>query len=210
MINVKYLIKYLDELFPNPKPDLIYNKDYELLIAVVLSAQATDKKVNKITSILFNKYPSLNELKEAKLGDLEILLKPLGMYKKKAAFVKGLSSDLFYKHDSKVPDDRVSLEKLSGVGRKTANVVLSVLFNKPFMAVDTHVARVSKRLGLADKQDNPLQIERKLSKIIDKELLAKVHLQLVLFGRYHCMARKPKCIGCKLEGICLYEKKHLG
>ena len=208
MNSIEYIIKYLNELFPDPKCELVYNNDYELLIAVVLSAQTTDKKVNKVTYVLFNKYPSLTALKEAPINDLRALLKPLGMYNKKALFVKHLASELIDKYDGVVPDDRASLESLSGVGRKTANVVLAVLFNKPYIAVDTHVARVSKRLGLVSKQDNTLQIEKTLSRLIDDNSLAKAHLQLVLFGRYYCMAKKPRCINCKLKKICKYEKKH--
>lgn len=203
------IITYFDELFPNPKCELLYNKDYELLIAVVLSAQTTDKKVNKVTPILFDKYPSLEALKEAPIEDLYAILRPIGMYHKKAMFIKQIAAVLHDEYNDEVINDRKYLENLSGVGRKTASVVLAVLFNGPYLAVDTHVTRVSKRLGLARDKDNVLTIERKLTKLIDKNLLARVHYQFVLFGRYHCTAVKPNCKNCKLVDICKYEKKHL-
>lgn len=194
--------KYLDELFPNPKCELDFNKDYELLIAVVLSAQTTDKRVNSVTSILFNKYPNLNALCEANIEDIGNIIKPIGTYHKKAVFVKEIASILLRDYDGKVPNDRKSLEKMPGVGRKTTNVVLSVLFNESAIAVDTHVSRVSKRLGLANKNDDVLKIEKKLMKKIDKSNWSRRHHQLVLFGRYHCKAMSPRCDTCKLKDIC--------
>ncbi len=203
------ITEYLEELFPNPQCELVYNKDYELVIAVVLSAQTTDKNVNKVTSVLFEKYPSLKALKEASLGDLEGILKPIGMYHKKAKFVKEIATILHDKYNDTIIYDRKMLESLPGVGRKTANVILAILFNEPCLAVDTHVSRIAKRLGLADKEDSVYKIEKKLTKLIKKERLAKSHYQLVLFGRYHCTAINPRCMNCKLRGICKYEKKHL-
>ena len=193
---------YLDELFPNPKCELEFNKDYELLIAVVLSAQTTDKRVNSVTSILFNKYPNLNALCEASTEDIGSIIKPIGTYHKKAVFVKEIANILLKDYEGKVPNDRNSLEKMPGVGRKTTNVVLSVLFNEPAIAVDTHVSRVSKRLGLANKNDDVLKIEKKLMKKIDKSNWSRRHHQLVLFGRYHCKAMSPNCDTCKLKDIC--------
>ena len=194
--------KYLDELFPNPKCELEFNKDYELLIAVVLSAQTTDKRVNSVTRILFSKYPSLDALSEANIEDIGNIIKPIGTYHKKAVFVKEIASILLKDYEGKVPNDRNSLEKMPGVGRKTTNVVLSVLFNEPAIAVDTHVSRVSKRLGLANKNDDVLKIEKKLMKKIDKSNWSRRHHQLVLFGRYYCKAMSPKCEVCKLKDIC--------
>lgn len=193
---------YLDELYPNPKCELNYNKDYELLIAVVLSAQTTDKRVNSVTSILFDKYPSLLALSNAKVEDIANIIKPIGTYHKKAVFVKDIASILFSCCDQKVPNDRDFLEKLPGVGRKTANVVLSNLFDVPAIAVDTHVSRVSKRLGLAKKDDDVGVIEKKLMKKIDKKNWSRRHHQLVLFGRYHCKAINPNCSKCKLKDVC--------
>lgn len=194
--------KYLDELFPNPKCELEFNKDYELLIAVVLSAQTTDKRVNSVTRILFSKYPSLDALSEASIEDIGNIIKPIGTYHKKTVFVKEIASILLKDYEGKVPNDRNSLEKMPGVGRKTTNVVLSVLFNEPAIAVDTHVSRVSKRLGLANKNDDVLKIEKKLMKKIDKSNWSRRHHQLVLFGRYYCKAMSPKCEICKLKDIC--------
>ena len=198
--------EYLDELFPNPKCELNFNKDYELLIAVVLSAQTTDKRVNSVTSVLFNKYPSLKELSEASIEDICNIIKPIGTYPKKAIFVKEIAKTLLSSFNGKVPNDRKSLEQMPGVGRKTTNVVLSVLFNEPAIAVDTHVSRVSKRLGLVNKSDNVSKIEKKLEKKIPRDKWGKTHHQLVLFGRYHCKAIRPLCDKCKISNICKYRK----
>jgi len=193
---------YLDELFPNPKCELDFNKDYELLIAVVLSAQTTDKRVNSVTSVLFSKYPNLDALSRANIEDICNIIKPIGTYHKKAIFVKEIANILLKDFAGSVPNDRKSLEKMPGVGRKTTNVVLSVLFDEPAIAVDTHVSRVSKRLGLASINDDVLKIEKKLMKKIDKSNWSRRHHQLVLFGRYHCKAISPQCETCKLKDIC--------
>jgi len=193
---------YLDYLFPNPKCELNYNSDYELLIAIVLSAQSTDKRVNTVTPIIFNKYKSLKELKEADLGDLESIIRPVGSFRKKASYVKNIALILDNEYDGVVPTDRDKLIKFPGVGRKTANVFLSEFYNYPAIAVDTHVERVSKRLKLASKNDDVLKIEKKLEKKFRREEWAKRHLQLVLFGRYYCKAIKPECSNCKLKDIC--------
>lgn len=203
------ITNYLNELYPNPKCELNYNKDYELLIAVVLSAQTTDKRVNKVTSVLFSKYPSLKALKEADIKDIEEIIKEIGTFRKKAIFVKEIATYLVDNCGGKVPNDRKVLENMSGVGRKTANVVLSNLFDEPAIAVDTHVSRVSKRLGLASKNDDVTQIEKKLMKKLDKSIWSKTHHQLVLFGRYNCKALKPECKNCKLIDICKEKKKNI-
>ena len=144
------IYEYLDEIIPNPKCELNYNKDYELLIAVCLSAQTTDKRVNQVTQVLFKKYNSLKKLKEAEISDIESIIRPLGTYKKKAQFVHDIAYEL--NKIGYVPNDRKYLESLNGVGRKTTNVVLCELYKEPYIAVDTHVARVSKRLGLESKE----------------------------------------------------------
>lgn len=195
------IFNYLDELFPNPICELNYNKDYELLIAIVLSAQTTDKRVNKVTEVLFNKYKSLEELSNASVSDIENIIKEIGTYRKKAIFVKEIASSLV-KNNCIVPNDRKYLESLSGVGRKTTNVFLSEIYKEPTIAVDTHVARVSKRLGLANNDDDVLTIENKLMKKIPKDRWSRTHHQLVLFGRYKCKAIKPECSNCKLKDIC--------
>ena len=194
---------YLDELFPNPKCELNYNKDYELLLATMLSAQTTDKRVNMVTEILFKKY-DLEKLSKAKLEDIIEIIKPIGTFNKKAQNVIEISKRLISDYQGIVPNNREYLESLPGVGRKTTNVVLSNLFNEPCLAVDTHVARVSRRLGLAKNSDTPLEIEKKLSRKFKKEDLGKRHHQLVLFGRYYCVARNPKCSECKIKDLCKY------
>jgi len=200
---IKLILKYLDDLYSNPRTELNYNNDYELLISVVLSAQTTDKKVNKVTSVLFTKYSTLKSFVNINIDELSNIIKPLGMYQKKAEYIKDIVNDLYYKYKGKVPSNREDLESLNGVGRKTANVVLGILYNQPCIPVDTHVARVSKRLGLTNS-NNPKIIEKDLIKIIPNNLLIKVHHQMVLFGRYYCKAMKPKCYNCKLREICNY------
>jgi len=195
------IINYLDKLFPNPKCELNYKKDYELLIAIVLSAQTTDKRVNIVTDILFNKY-SLKTLKEANLKDLEDIIRPVGSFRKKASYIKNIATILVDEYNCVVPTDREVLMTFPGVGRKTINVFLSEYYNIPAIGVDTHVERVSKRLGLAKKNDSVLEVEKKLEKKFNKDIWAKIHLQLVLFGRYRCKAIKPECRDCKLKDIC--------
>lgn len=200
------IYSYLDELFPNPKCELNYQKDYELLLSVMLSAQTTDRRVNQVTEILYTKYPSLEALKNAELDDIKEIIKPIGTFNKKAQNIISIVSKL-QDIGGIVPNDRTFLESLDGVGRKTANVVLSELFKEPYLAVDTHVARVSKRLGLAKNCDDVLTIEKKLYKKIGKKNTWKMHHQLLLFGRYYCKAIKPECSDCKLKNICKEKRK---
>ena len=200
---------YLDELFPDPICELNYSKDYELLIAIVLSAQSTDKRVNEVTPILFSKYDSLESLMNANLSDLEDIIRSIGSYRKKSVYIQEISRILFEEFDGVVPSDREFLIKLPGVGRKTINVFLSEYYNIPAIAVDTHVERISKRLGLANKSDDVLVIEKKLEKKFDKSKWGRRHLQMVLFGRYHCKAIKPECSSCKLVDLCKEKKKNL-
>ena len=198
---------YLMELYPNAKCELNYDKDYELLIAVVLSAQTTDKRVNVVTKELFSKYPSIDKISEADVNDLIKIVKPLGTASRKGVFVKKIATILVNEYDGRVPNDRKALENMPGVGRKTANVVLSNLFDIPAIAVDTHVSRVSKRLGIAKENDEVEVIEKKLMRKFDKKDWSLRHHQLVLFGRYNCKAKKPDCINCKIQNICKYYKK---
>lgn len=200
------LITELDKLFPTAKCELNYTKDYELLIATVLSAQCTDKRVNEVTKILFSKY-DINTLKEASLTEIESIIRPCGSYTKKAYYLKSIATSLVNDYQGKVPNNRKYLESLPGVGRKTCNVVLSNIYNVPAIAVDTHVARVSVRLGLAKEKDNVLTIEQKLMKKLPKDHWSRLHHQLVLFGRYKCKALKPECSNCPFQKYCLYYKK---
>lgn len=199
---------YLDTLFPNPKCELNYNNDYELLIAIVLSAQSTDKRVNTVTPIIFGRYKSLNLLKKANISDLEDIIHPVGSFRKKALYVKEIARIIDEEYNGVVPRNRDLLVKFPGVGRKTANVFLSEYYNDAFIAVDTHVERVSKRLGLAYKNDDVFTIEKKLMRKFKKETWAKRHLQLVLFGRYYCKAIKPECKSCLLYDICKEKKRN--
>ena len=162
---INLICEYLDTLFSDPKCELNYSKDYELLIAVMLSAQTTDKRVNEVTKIIFEKYPTLAELKDAKLEDITSIIRPLGTYQRKASYLLEIANILYYQYDGVVPNDRDKLEAMPGVGRKVANVVLSEWFKEPSIAVDTHVDRVSKRLRLAKVNDSVLEVEKKLQKI---------------------------------------------
>lgn len=200
------LIENLNKLYPEAICELNYNKDYELLIATVLSAQCTDKRVNEVTKILFAKYNNLSSLSNAQLKDIESIIRPCGSFTKKAYYIKTIAQKLTEDYNGVVPNNREYLESLPGVGRKTCNVVLSNLYNVPAIAVDTHVARVSVRLGFAKKEDNVLTIEQKLMKKLPKNSWSKVHHQLVLFGRYKCKALKPECDECPFQEFCKYYK----
>lgn len=202
MMKNSEIISFLDEIIPNPKCELEYNKDYELLIATMLSAQTTDKRVNMVTRVLFKKYPTLEDLRDADIEDLKEIIKPIGTFNKKALNIKDIASQLLDNSNCIVPNDRVFLESLSGVGRKTTNVVLSNIYNVPCIAVDTHVARVSKRLGIARENDDVYTIEKKLNRNFKNNDLCRLHHQLVLFGRYYCKAIKPECDNCKLKKYC--------
>ena len=203
MKNSKKILNNLDILFPDARCELNYNKDYELLIATILSAQSTDKRVNSVTSILFSKY-DIFSLKDANLKDIEKIIYPVGTYHRKAEYIQIVAKELVEKYNGIVPNDRVFLESLPGVGRKTCNVVLSNIYNVPAIAVDTHVKRVAKRLGITNEQD-VLKIENDLMKFFPKDKWSRVHHQLVLFGRYICKSQNPDCKNCPF-GNCLYRK----
>ena len=196
------ILEVLDELFPNPKCELEFNKDYELLIAVVLSAQTTDKRVNEVTNVLFDKYKTLEELSNADIDDISKIIKPIGTFNKKSKFIKEICKYLLERYNGIVPMTHKELEIIPGVGHKTANVVLGVLYNIPTFAVDTHVSRVSKRLNLVKPIDDVEKIEKKLKRRVPKEKWTNTHHQMVLFGRYYCKAVKPVCETCKLKDIC--------
>ena len=205
MIKYQTLRDALDELFPDAQCELNYNKDYELLIAVALSAQTTDARVNMVTKELFSNN-DIRSLVHIDTKELENILRPIGTYTKKAIYVKEIAKSLVDNYDGIVPNNREYLESLKGVGHKTANVVLSNLFDIPAIAVDTHVSRVSKRLGLTKDSDTVEIIESKLMKFIPKNKWSRSHHQLVLFGRYHCKAIKPECSNCPLKEDCKYNK----
>ena len=185
----------LDKMVPNPRCELNYKKDYELLIAVVLSAQCTDKRVNKQTEILFDKY-DIFDLCNLNSDDIFEIIRPLGSGSKKSSYVIEIAKKLISDYNGKVPNNREYLESLPGVGRKTCNVLLSELFDVPAIAVDTHVERVTKRLGLVEESATVGEVEDKLMEIFPKDKWGKMHKQLVLFGRYTCVSKNPKCSEC--------------
>ncbi|MDD8048510.1 MAG: endonuclease III [Thomasclavelia sp.] len=202
------VLNYLDELYPDAKCELYHHNTYELLVAVMLSAQTTDKRVNTVTPILFEKYPTIEEVANANLKDIENIIKSIGFYHNKAVNMIALSKKLIEDYDGIVPSDYKGLMSLPGVGRKTANVVRSVSFNIPAFAVDTHVERISKRLGFAKKDDDVLTIEKKLNRSIERNLWNKSHHQFIFFGRYFCKATTPSCNECKLFDMCKDEIKY--
>jgi len=200
--NINEILSYLDELFPNAKCELKYQKDYELAIAVMLSAQTTDASVNACTPALFFEYDSLEKLANADIKDIENKIHSIGLYKNKAKNIIGIAKTLLYEYDGVLPSDKDELQKLPGIGNKSAGVVRIEIFKIPDLPVDTHLLRVSKRLKLASKNDEPIDVEKKLKKIIPEERWIKSHHQLIHFGRYFCLARNPKCSECKLANIC--------
>lgn len=207
MKNSTHILDTLDHMFPDAKVELVHRNHFELLIAVVLSAQTTDVSVNQVTPGLFQKFPSPQSLAQANIGDVENIIRTIGLYHNKAKNIIALSRILIDQHQGVVPAARQALEALPGVGRKTANVVLSNAFGIPALAVDTHVARVSVRLGFAQQHDSVLTIENKLMQHIPEHRWQKVHHQLIFFGRYHCLARQPRCSTCPLHDICTYPMK---
>ena len=194
---------------PNPKTELRYSSDFELLIAVMLSAQATDISVNKATERLYSIANTPEAIKNLGLRRLKSYIKTIGLYNSKAKNIIKTCGILIDKHESKVPKDRVALEALPGVGRKTANVVLNTAFGQPTMAVDTHVFRFSNRTHFAPGH-NVLQVEKKLVKVIPDEFILDAHHWLILHGRYICTARKPKCSACVIYDLCEYKSKTEG
>ena len=200
MTNRELIINELNRLFKDAHCELEYSKDYELVLAVMLSAQTTDKRVNIVTKELFSKYDTLEKLNTLTEEEIGEYIKSIGFFRIKAKNFKGIVNRLL--EVGCVPNDRNYLESLPGVGRKTASVVLSQLFDEPSFAVDTHVFRVSKRLGITNNKDDVLKTEIKLKKFFKKEEWNRVNSQLVLFGRYVCTSQRPNCNNCKLKNIC--------
>ena len=200
------IIHYLEELYPDARCELNYQKDYELLIATVLSAQCRDARVNEVTKELWKIY-DLESLSLASIDDVEKIIHSLGNGRKKSKYIVEIAKKLVFECGGRVPNDKEYLESLPGVGRKTCNVVLSNIYNVDAIAVDTHVERVSKRLRLAQRSDDVLTVEKKLMRVFPKEKWSKLHHQLVLFGRYQCKAIKPECEECRLKEFCCYFKQ---
>lgn len=197
------LLEKLDIMIPDPKCELNYNKDYELLIATVLSAQCTDARVNMVTKELFSKY-DIYSLAAANINDIKKIIKSVGTYTRKSEYIIEIAKRLVNDYNGKVPNDRNYLESLPGVGRKTCNVVLSNIYDVPTIAVDTHVERVSKRLNLVRQNDDVIKVENKLMKKIPKNKWSRFHHQMVLFGRYICKSKNPDCENCLLNNECKY------
>lgn len=206
-MDIDKVMQYLEELYPNPDPELKYENDFQCLVAVILSAQCTDKRVNMVTESLFKEYPDSFAMAQLTQEELEKKIFCLGFYHNKAKNVLALTKVLNEEYSGKVPRDPEILETLPGVGRKTANVVSSALFGANRLGVDTHVFRVTNRLGLVDAK-TPLEVEKQWTSKYPKYVNHDSHFRLVLFGRYHCKAQKPNCAECKLCDICKYYKEN--
>jgi endonuclease-3 len=203
----KFVLDYFKQNVPNAETELTYSNPYELIVAVVLSAQCTDKRVNMVTPKLFKKYPDAKSLSKSTVEDVFELIRSISYPNNKAKHLVGLGQLLMSKFKGIVPSNVDDLVLLPGVGRKTANVVASVVFNQPKMAVDTHVFRVSARIGLTTNSTTPLETEKQLVKHIPEELIHVAHHWLILHGRYVCIARNPKCDICELKSACKSFKK---
>jgi endonuclease-3 len=199
---IRFVLNTMAEMYPDAWCELKHENPFELVIAVVLSAQCTDQLVNKVTDSLFKKYKTPEDYLAVPLEELEQDIKSIGLYRNKAKNIQKLSKRIIEEFNGKVPETREELESLAGVGRKTANVVMSVAFGKPAIAVDTHVERVSKRLGVARWKDSPLEVERTLMKKVPKEEWSDTHHRMIFFGRYHCKAKNPQCDTCPLLDLC--------
>lgn len=209
MSKITLIIDVLETMFPDAKAELDYKNTYELLVAVILSAQTTDIAVNKVTPALFKAYPSTKHLAKANLKDVENYIKTIGLFRNKSKHIVNMAKMVETEFNGAIPNNRKDLENLPGVGRKTANVVLANAFGIPTLAVDTHVHRVSKRLGLVGKEANVFETEKALYRLFPENKWIKLHHQLIFFGRYQCLAKRPKCGTCPLFDVCVYEKKYL-
>lgn len=203
------ILQFLDKQYPEAGCELWYRKDYELLIAVVLSAQTTDQAVNRVTPNLFKTFPRLEDLANAPIQAIERIIQSIGLFHTKAKHIKAISEILIKDHQGKVPSDKLLLTSLPGVGVKTANVIRAELFRIPEIAVDTHVFRLSWRLGISKKRDSVLTTEKKLRHAFPEDRYIKLHHQLIHFGRYACQAKKPNCHGCPLQSLCKEPHKNL-
>ncbi len=205
-MDTNYILDEMEKMFPNAECALHHSNAYELIVAVVLSAQTTDEAVNKVTPALFERFPTPELLMNGTQSEIESYLTRIGLYRNKAKMIKSLATSLVENFEGQVPATMKELTSLAGVGRKTANVVLSVAFDIPAFAVDTHVERVSKRLGLAKFDDNVETIERKLKRKLDRKRWNQAHHSFIFFGRYHCKAKNPNCEDCIFSDICKNDK----
>lgn len=202
------VIEWFSESMPIAETELNYENPYQLLVAVILSAQCTDKRINQITPALFNAYPTPESMANSTIDDIFSYIKSVSYPNNKARNLHGMSRTLVEEFNSEVPSDLTELLRIPGVGRKTANVIRSVIFGQSAMAVDTHVFRVSERIGLTTKSKNPRQTEETLVRYIPSELIGKAHHWLILHGRYVCKARRPDCLNCGLTEMCRYYQKN--
>ncbi len=193
-------------MFPDACCELDYQTNEQLAIAVILSAQTTDKLVNKVTPSIYKKFPTMDDLADADVSDIENCIKRIGLYRNKAKNIKAFANELRARHNGQLPSDPYDLKALSGVGQKTSQVILAEVFKTPALAVDTHVHRVSQRLALTKTGSNVDQTEKALKRIIPKDEWILAHHRILWFGRYHCLARNPKCDECPLVDICRYYK----
>lgn len=198
----EHFVKYFSEHQPNPETELEYSNPYELLVAVILSAQCTDKRVNIATKDLFKRFPEAESLAEADVEEVFHYISSISYPNNKAKHLVGMAKMLVEDFNNVVPSDVNDLQKMPGVGRKTANVIASVIYNKPTMAVDTHVFRVADRIGLTTNAKNPLEAEKQLVKHLSDDVIPLAHHWLILHGRYVCLARKPKCSDCQITTFC--------
>jgi len=203
-----FILRYFPEHMPEAQSELHYDDTFQLLVAVMLSAQCTDKRVNMVTPALFQAFPTAQKMAEASVEEILSFVRSVSYPNSKAAHLQGMARKLVDDFGGVVPDTVEQLTTLPGVGRKTANVVCAVSYNQPTMAVDTHIFRVSERIGLTTNSKNPLQTELALTKYIPAEVIPKAHHWLLLHGRYTCTARNPKCAECDLASICRYHQKH--
>lgn len=206
---LKYIIDYFSKQNPDPKTELKYTNPFELLVATILSAQATDKRVNMITPKLFEAFPTPEKLAQATPEQVYDYISSISYPGNKSEYLVKTAKMLVSNYHSKVPENENELQKLSGVGRKTAHVIASTLFNRPVIAVDTHVFRVAKRIGLTNGVISPLDSEQQLMRIIPKDIIPKMNHWLILHGRYVCIARSPKCSQCGIRKVCRYFNKKL-
>lgn len=203
------VIQQIIDLYPDAECELNYQNHEQLAIAVILSAQTTDISVNKVTPILYTKFPSLEALAQGDVSDIEKCLHSIGLYRNKAKNIQAFASELITHHQGILPSDTQSLRSLAGIGQKTANVIQAVAFKIPALAVDTHVHRVSLRLGLVTSMSNVLQTEAQLKQFIPQELWIQAHHSMLFFGRYFCMAKKPRCLECPFQFDCKYNLKKI-
>ncbi|WP_152654588.1 endonuclease III [Oceanobacillus sp. CFH 90083] len=212
MLNNTQIRQCLDamaEMFPDAEGELVHSNPFELVIAVLLSAQCTDKLVNKVTADLFQKYKTPEDYLAVPLEEVENDIRSIGLYRSKAKNIQKLCRTLLDDYNGEVPQTKEELVKLAGVGRKTANVVASIAFNEPAIAVDTHVERVSKRLGICRWKDSVIEVENTLMRKVPRDEWSVTHHRMIFFGRYHCKARNPNCPECPLLELCREGKKRM-